>query len=93
MTLIHAITLWLIFNELFLCCVLSQLYLDTAEDFLVEEAPMTFPKYAFQVLVEHKNGPEHRRETHNYETLAGATAYASIVIRKPTVHTVRVLVI
>jgi hypothetical protein len=41
--------------------------------------------------VEHRpTGPERRQENHNYETLQGATAYAGIALKKPTVRTVRV---
>jgi len=52
------------------------------------------PKYAFIVHVEHRpTGPERRQENHNYETLQGATAYAGIALKKPTVRTVTISVI
>ena len=51
-------------------------------------------KYPFVVDVEHRpTGPERRQENHNYETLQGASAYASIALKKPTVHTVRISVV
>src|SRR5438552_1433836 len=56
--------------------------------------PAVIPKYPFVVHVEHRPiGPERRQENHNYETLAGATAYAAMALKKPTVRTVRISVI
>ena len=51
------------------------------------------PKYPFVVHVGIGRRAPNEQEKHNYETLQGASAYASIALKKPTVRTVTISVI
>jgi hypothetical protein len=46
------------------------------------------PKYLFVVHVEHRPTGPNEQENPNYEALQGASAYASMTLRKQTVRTV-----
>jgi hypothetical protein len=59
---------------------------------------MAIPKYAFQVETHYFIGSrfepkERKRSLHNYETLDGAYAYSSMMLRKPNTLRVRILMV